>query len=94
MGIINLTKFMEASKPKNEVDEGELSEDTLEEMKENDRSKFSLKWEGLDKIKAPASGKVIVVYPGSALAMLRILFDDNLTEVASVEAQAEWTSDV
>ena len=71
--------------------QGEDSESEEEQVERIDakKAKFTLTWKDLNKIQP--TQKVVVCNSGAPQALFRILFDDSLEDVASVEVLTEET---
>ena len=83
------TKYMEdARMPQPGDDEADLSDETVEEFKAFDKGHFEITWTGLDKVKCAEGARVVVAGPGCPQALLRILFDDNLQDLATASAKS------
>merc|ERR1711935_203655 len=86
------TKYMEEPKaPASGADAAEQADsEAEEEMRDHKESQFQLTFH-LDKLAGALTdgGKVVVCDPGTAQALVKIVFDTDLSEVGKVEVTAE-----
>lgn len=82
------TKYMEDTQmPQAGDDEAELSDETQEEVKSFEKSHFEITWTNIDNVKCAEGASVVVLDAGVPQALVRILFDDKLTELATAQVK-------
>ena len=82
------TKYMEDTKMAPAGDDAaELSDDAEEELKSFEKSHFEITWTDIDKVKCAEGAPVVVLEAGLPQAVIRILFDDKLTELATAQSK-------
>lgn len=82
------TKYMEDTKMAATVDaEAELSDEAEEEAKSFEKSHFELTWTNIENVKCAEGAPVVVLDAGVPQALIRILFDDKLTELATAQVK-------
>lgn len=67
----------------------EEDEEEMELRKDAEQGKFTLEWKNLEKVPATEHQKVVIANSTNSKALLRILHDDKLEEIASAEVSTE-----